>query len=75
MHSIQRLPIFVGDTLTVIGCLSLAPGAVAVIDLEHFATVISSGVRAIVSVAIAGCLLSAIGHGTSDPRERYKAKG
>lgn len=75
MHLIQRLLVLVGNTLTVIGCLGLALGAVGIVDLDHFEIGISSGVRVIGSVAIAGCLLSAIGYGTLDLQERYKTKG
>lgn len=60
----------VGNTLTTIGCLGLALGATGVIDLELFALGISSGVRVVGSVAIAGCLLSAIGYGILDFQER-----
>ncbi len=75
MHLIQRMLILVGNTLTVIGCLGLALGAVGVIDLEQFAIGISSGIRVMGSVAIAGCLFSSIGYGTSDLQERDKTKG
>jgi hypothetical protein len=36
------------------------------LDMETFSFGLSSGVRIIGSVAIAGCLLSAIGYGVSD---------
>lgn len=75
MHFIQRMLVLVGNTLTVIGCLGLVLGAIDVIDPGHFAIGISSGVRVIGSVAIAGCLLSAIGYGILDFHERYKTKG
>lgn len=66
--------VLVGNTLTAIGCLGLALGAVGVIDPEHFALGLSSGIRVIGSVAIAGCLLSAIGYGISDFQERQEFK-
>jgi hypothetical protein len=75
MHFIQRTLVIVGNTLTVIGCLGVALGAIGVIDLELFALGISSGVRVIGSVAIAGCLCSAIGYGISELQERHKTKG
>jgi len=75
MHFIQRLLVLVGNTLTAIGCLGLALGAIGFLDPEHFALGISSGVRVIGSVAIAGCLCSAIGYGISELQERYKSKG
>ena len=58
-----RWVIVVGNLLTAIGCLGLVLGATGVIQLDLFAVGISSGVRVIGSVAIAGCLLSAIGYG------------
>jgi hypothetical protein len=67
---IQRLLVIVGNTLTVIGCLGLALGVIGAIDPERFAIGISSGVRVIGSVAIAGCLCSAIGYGILDFQER-----
>ena len=70
MHFIQRMLVLVGNTLTAIGCLGLALGAIGVVDLEHFAIGISSGVRVIGSVAIADCLFSAIGYGILDLQER-----
>jgi hypothetical protein len=53
----------VGNSLTVIGCAGLILGLSGVIPVEFFAIGISSGMRVIASVAIAGCLLSAIGYG------------
>jgi hypothetical protein len=41
-------------------------GGSGLIDAEMFAIGISSGVRVIASVAIVGCLLSAIGYGAVD---------
>ncbi len=70
MHFIQRALMLVGNTLTVIGCLGLALGAIGVIDPERFAIGISSGIRVIGSVAIAGCLFSAIGYSILDFPER-----
>jgi hypothetical protein len=67
---IQRVLVFIGNTLTLIGCLGLALGAIGVIDPERFAFGISSGIRVIGSVAIAGCLFSAIGYGILDLQER-----
>jgi hypothetical protein len=57
---------FVGNTLTVIGCIGLLLGTAGAFDMDIFALGLSSGVRIIGSVAIAGCLLSAIGYGLSD---------
>ena len=63
---LYRLLIVVGSTLTVIGCVVLLLAAIGVIDSASFAIGISSGIRVIGSVAITGCLLSAIGYGIVD---------
>jgi hydroxyethylthiazole kinase-like sugar kinase family protein len=62
----HRLLILVGNSLTLIGCVALILGATGLVSAESFATGISSGVRVIGSVAITGCLLSAIGYGIVD---------
>jgi len=54
--------IVVGNSLTLIGCAGLMLVASGLVSAESFANGISSGVRVIGSVAIAGCLLSAIGY-------------
>lgn len=64
--SICKVSIVVGNTLTLIGCLGLLFGLIGLIELDDFAIGISSGIRVIGTVAIAGCLLSAIGYGTLD---------
>ena len=69
MHFIQRALVLIGNTLTVIGCLSLALAAIGVFDPQRFAIGISSGIRVIGSVAIAGCLFSAVGYGILDISE------
>jgi len=56
----------VGNALTLIGGLSLLLGMLGAFDMEIFSLGLSSGVRIIGTVAIAGCLLSAIGYGISD---------
>lgn len=61
-----RLMTRVGNTLTLIGGLSLLLGILGVFDMQIFSLGLSSGVRIIGTVAIAGCLLSAIGYGISD---------
>jgi hypothetical protein len=70
MHVILRMLVFTGNTLTFIGCLGLALGAIGVVDLDQFAIGISSGIRIVGSVAIAGCLFSAIGYGILEFQER-----
>jgi hypothetical protein len=62
-RQICGLLVLVGNSLTVIGCLSLILATTGLIRAELFAFGISSGIRMIASVAIAGCLLSAIGYG------------
>lgn len=57
---------YVGNTLTVIGCFGIVLGFFGVFDMEIFSFGLSSGVRIIGTIAIAGCLLSAIGYGISD---------
>jgi len=59
---IFRMLTYVGNALTVLGCAGLLLGVTGVVTLEYFAIGISSGVRVIGSVAIAGCLLSAMGY-------------
>lgn len=56
----------VGNTLTVIGSVAIILGILGAFEMEYFSSGLSSGVRVIGSVAIAGCLLSAIGYGISD---------
>lgn len=63
---IQKLLVLLGNSMTLIGCAGLLLGATGIVSLESFATGISSGVRVIGSVAVAGCLLSAIGYGIVD---------
>ena len=63
---VSRWVAIVGNLLTAVGCLGLLLGASGVIPMEAFAIGISSGIRVIGSVAIAGCLLSAIGYGVID---------
>lgn len=70
MQCVQRMLVIVGNTMTATGCLGLALGAIGIIDPEHLSVGISSGVRVIGSVAIAGCLLSAVGYGILDLQER-----
>ena len=54
---------FVGNIITLIGCLGILLGLVGLINLNDFAIGISSGIRVIGTVAITGCLVSAIGYG------------
>jgi|GEM_PF-445848 len=56
----------IGNTLTIFGCLALLFGVLGVFDMDRFSFGLSAGVRIIGTVAISGCLLSAIGYGVSD---------
>ncbi len=58
--------IFVGNSMTALGLTAVVLGILGVFDMETFAFGLSSGIRIIGSIAIAGCLLSAIGYGISD---------
>ena len=62
----MALLVCVGNVLTVLGCLGLATASLGLIPADVFAFGLSSGVRMIATVAIAGCLLSAIGYGLQD---------
>lgn len=61
-----RILIYVGNSMTALGLTAVILGILGVFDMEPFAFGISSGIRIIGSVAIAGCLLSAIGYGIAD---------
>lgn len=69
-EQIGKLLIFVGNSLTAIGCIGLVLALIGMIDAEFFALGISSGIRVIGSVAITGCLLSAIGYGMVENLEK-----
>lgn len=64
--SVCRVMALTGNTLAALGCIGLILGMLGLFDMEVFSFGLSSGVRIIGSVAIAGCLLSAIGYGFSD---------
>jgi len=51
----------IGVILTVIGSVGLILGFFEVLNFEDYAFGISAGIRVLGSVAIAGCLVSAIG--------------
>ena len=59
-----------GNALTIIGCVGLLLAVSGVIDADSFAVGISSGIRVIGTVAVTGCLLSAIGYGLADYFEK-----
>jgi hypothetical protein len=62
--------IVVGNVLTVIGCAGLLLATTGLLPAEAFAVGLSSGIRVIGSLAIAGCLLSAIGYGIEEYLEK-----
>jgi uncharacterized membrane-anchored protein len=66
ISTICKSLIISGNTLTFIGCLALLFGLFGLIKMDAFSYGISSGIRVIGTVAIAGCLLSAIGYGSLD---------
>lgn len=61
-----------GNTLTLVGCLGLLLVASGLLKHDLFAIGISSGIRVIGSIAISGCLLSAIGYGILDYHSKLK---
>lgn len=61
-----RIMINVGNILIAIGCTTMIFGLFGLIPLEIFALGLSSGIRVIGTLAISGCLLSAIGYGLMD---------
>jgi len=62
--------IVVGNGLTMVGCTGLLLAATGIMPAQSFAIGISSGIRVIGSLAIAGCLLSAIGYGVEEYLEK-----
>lgn len=58
--------VVVGNFLALAGCLAIALGLTGIYNLDVFSFGLSSGIRMVGTVAIAGCLLSAIGYGFSD---------
>jgi len=69
-RKVYRLLIVVGNVLTVVGCTGLLLAATGLMPAQSFAVGISSGIRVIGSLAIAGCLLSAIGYGMEEYLEK-----
>jgi hypothetical protein len=60
-----------GTLITIIGCCGLVLGLANIFDMEVFAYGLSSGIRIIGSLAIAGCLISAIAYGVLEHREHH----
>jgi len=67
---VSGLLILVGNSLTAIGCVGLVLALSGLIHAEFFELGISSGIRVIGSVAVAGCLVSAIGYGVVEYFEK-----
>lgn len=59
----MRLLIVSGNALTLAGCSALILWAFGALDAEAFAIGPASGLRVMCTVAIGGCLLSAVGYG------------
>ena len=59
----MRIPAILGTFLAGIGTLGIILGFLGVIDFAHFSYGLSSGIRILGSIAISGCLLSAISYG------------
>jgi hypothetical protein len=59
---IQKLLVLTGNSLTVIGCMGLLLGVTGLVDTEWFGWSVPSGVRAAGSMAVSGCVLSAVGY-------------
>jgi hypothetical protein len=70
VSNLHRFFIVAGNVLTVIGCTGLLLAATGLMPAQSFAIGMSSGIRVIGSVAIAGCLLSAIGYGIEEYLEK-----
>lgn len=66
LSAICKLLIIVGNVLTVLGCLAIVFGLLGFYDLNALSFGLSSGIRMVGTIAILGCLFSAIGYGISD---------
>jgi len=69
-RKVYRLLVVVGNVLTVVGCTGLLLAATGILPAQSFAVGISSGIRVIGSLAITGCLLSAVGYGVEEFLEK-----
>jgi hypothetical protein len=63
---ILKITVLVGNILAIVGCVGIFFGVIGAFDMDLFSYGLSSGIRIIGSVAISGCLLSAIGYWTLD---------
>ena len=55
-----------GVVLTIIGCVGLMLGVLGIFNLDAFEFGLSAGIRVVGTIAISGCLLSAIGYGARE---------
>ena len=55
-----------GVILTIIGCVGLMLGVLGIFNLDAFEFGLSAGIRVVGTIAISGCLLSAIGYGARE---------
>jgi hypothetical protein len=65
-HNLLASVIWIGNSFTIFGCLTLALGLAGFFNLDLLAYGLSSGIRIVGSLAIAGCLLSAVSYGIQD---------
>lgn len=61
-QTILKFTILLGNILAIFGCAGILFGVIGAFDMDLFSYGLSSGIRIIGSVAISGCLLSAIGY-------------
>jgi hypothetical protein len=60
VKAVARLLIIVGNTLAALGCVGLGLVTTGLIKIDSMA--LPGGMRLVGSVAVAGCLLSAVGY-------------
>ena len=59
-----KMVVVLGNSLTAVGFILLVLGALNVFNMDVLSFGLSSGIRIVGSIAISGCLLSAVGYGT-----------
>lgn len=59
-----KMLVMLGNSLTAVGFILLVLGALNVFNMDVLSFGLSSGIRIVGSIAISGCLLSALGYGT-----------
>jgi hypothetical protein len=65
-QKILTFTVWLGNFVTLVGCAGILFGVLGTFDMDLFSYGLSSGIRIIGSVAISGCLLSAIGYWSLD---------